>query len=116
MKYRSRFDIVGVLLESAARGATKTKLMYEAFLSHSQVEEYLDFLESKSLISLAQDKKHYLPTEKGLRFLAMYEKIKDAVAVMKEQAAPLETPASMSLNEPVKHPSRHRQAGGVVSA
>ena len=88
MKYRSRFDIVVALLQSAARGATKTKLMYEAFLSHSQVEEYLGFLQAKRLISLTEDNKHYLPTEKGLRFLDTYEKIKDVVSLMSEKAAP----------------------------
>jgi len=81
LRYRSRFDIVGELLQAAVRGATKTRLMYEAFLSHGQVEEYLGFLLSKKLISLGPDKKHYLPTEKGVRFLVMYDEIKDAVRV-----------------------------------
>jgi predicted transcriptional regulator len=81
LKYRSRFDIVGVMLQAAVRGATKTRLMYEAFLSHSQVEEYISFLLGKNLISLTADKKHYQPTERGLRFLSLYAEIKDAVTV-----------------------------------
>ncbi|MGH9917790.1 MAG: winged helix-turn-helix domain-containing protein [Nitrososphaerales archaeon] len=81
LKYRSRFEIVGVMLQAAVRGATKTRLMYEAFLSHSQAQEYISFLLGKKLISLAEDNKHYRPTEKGMRFLVMYAEMKDAVAV-----------------------------------
>jgi predicted transcriptional regulator len=88
MKYRSRFDIVGAMLQAAVGGATKTRLMYEAFLSHTQVDEYLGFLLGKRLISLAQDKKHYLPTEKGLRFLEMFAEIKDVVTVGHDKDVP----------------------------
>jgi predicted transcriptional regulator len=105
LKYRSRFDIVGVMLQAAVRGATKTRLMYEAFLSHSQVEEYLSFLLGKNLISLAADKKHYLPTEKGLRFLSMYAEIKDAVTIQTERTPPNskpESPESHDIGEVTK--------------
>ena len=42
MKYRSRSDIAGLLLD-AANGvrAAKTKLMYKAYLSFNQLREYL---------------------------------------------------------------------------
>jgi predicted transcriptional regulator len=39
MKYRSRTDIVGLILEGANGGATKTKIMYKAFLSNAQLRE-----------------------------------------------------------------------------
>ena len=87
MKYRSRVDIVATMLQSAVGGATKTKLMYSAFLSHSQVEEYLEFLLGKRLVSVAEDeaRKRFTPTEKGLRFLKLYDKIKDTVTVSEEE-------------------------------
>jgi len=45
MKYRSRSDIVGLLLDAAnGGGATKTKLMYRAYLSFNQLREYIIFL------------------------------------------------------------------------
>ena len=88
MKYRSRFDIVGAMLHAAVGGATKTRLMYEAFLSHAQVDEYLGFLLGKRLIALAQDKKHYHPTEKGLRFLAKFAEIEDVVTVERGPGVP----------------------------
>lgn len=83
MKYRSRFEIVAKMLQSAVGGATKTRLMYEGFLSHNQMSEYLEFMLHRKLIVLRDDKKHYVPTEKGLRFLEMYGQIKDAMSVGK---------------------------------
>ncbi len=45
MKYRSRSDIVGLLLDAAnGGGATKTKWMYKAYLSFNQLREYIIFL------------------------------------------------------------------------
>jgi predicted transcriptional regulator len=40
MKYRSRTDIVAMILDAANGGATKTKIMYKAYLSYAQLEEY----------------------------------------------------------------------------
>ena len=87
--------------------------MYDAFLSHSQVEEYLGFLLSKGLIAMSADKKHYLPTEKGIRFLSMYGKIKDEVALNKTQSIPPpEGPESLDnhgIDEVVQPPSPNRK-------
>ncbi|MFL6431808.1 MAG: winged helix-turn-helix domain-containing protein, partial [Nitrososphaeraceae archaeon] len=47
MKYRSRTDIVGLILEAANGGATKTRIMYKAFLSYAQLKEYLTVLLEK---------------------------------------------------------------------
>ena len=44
MKYRSRTEIVAMILEAANGGATKTKIMYKAFLSYAQLKEYLSVL------------------------------------------------------------------------
>ena len=41
MKYRSRTDIVALILEATKDGAAKTKIMYKAFLSYSQLKDYL---------------------------------------------------------------------------
>ncbi|MGA7008346.1 MAG: winged helix-turn-helix domain-containing protein [Nitrososphaeraceae archaeon] len=51
MKYRSRTDITGLILEAANGGATKTKIMYKAFLSFAQLKEYLAMLTQNGLIS-----------------------------------------------------------------
>jgi predicted transcriptional regulator len=51
MKYRSRSDIVGLILNAAnGGGATKTKLMYKAYQSFAQLREYLGLLVENGLI------------------------------------------------------------------
>ena len=41
MASRSRTEIVRDILDSANGGATKTKIMYTAFISYIQVHEYI---------------------------------------------------------------------------
>jgi predicted transcriptional regulator len=50
-------------------GATKTKLMYSAFISFNQLKEYLSLLAERGLIQY-EDGTHTLrTTEKGIHFL-----------------------------------------------
>lgn len=69
MKYRSRIDIVTAMLESTRNGSTKTKIMYRAYLSYSQLVEYLRYLEQNELLKYEEGTQLYRPTEKGFRFL-----------------------------------------------
>jgi predicted transcriptional regulator len=70
MKYRSRSDIVGLLLDAAnGGGATKTKLMYKAYLSFNQLREYLTLLVENGLIEYQEGMRTYRTTEKGIRLL-----------------------------------------------
>ena len=50
MKYRSRTEIVSMILEAANGGATKTRIMYKAFLSYAQLKEYLSVLIENNLL------------------------------------------------------------------
>jgi len=69
MKYRSRSDIVGLLLDAAnGGGATKTKLMYKAYLSFNQLREYLTLLVENGLIEYELGQT-YRTTEKQLLHL-----------------------------------------------
>lgn len=70
MKYRSRGEIVGLLLGAAnGGGATKTKLMYTAYLSFNQLREYLALLVENGLIEYEEGMRTYRTTEKGIRLL-----------------------------------------------
>ena len=62
-------------------GATKTKLMYSAFLSYAQIQEYLPFLKERQLISFEEKSAEYKLTEKGLRFLRVYDEISSIVSL-----------------------------------
>lgn len=69
MKYRSRTEIVSHILDAANGGTTKTKIMYKAFLSYSQLKEYLLLLVENDLL-LNEVDGSYRTTEKGIKFLA----------------------------------------------
>ena len=75
MKYRSRTEIVGNILEAANGGATKTKIMYRAFLSYGQLKEYLSVLIENNLIEYIDGTHKFKTTEKGLNYLKMHNEI-----------------------------------------
>jgi predicted transcriptional regulator len=80
MKYRSRTEIVGLILEAAnGGGATKTKIMYKAFLSFAQLREYLTMLQDNELIEYDGGKLAYRTTEKGMKLLELYENMSELV-------------------------------------
>jgi predicted transcriptional regulator len=81
MKYRSRSDIIGLILEAANGGATKTKIMYKAFLSFAQLREYLSMLSEKGLIEYQDGTQRYRTTEKGIRLLHIYNQMNDELVV-----------------------------------
>ena len=60
MGNRSRTEIVSNILDAANRRKTKTKIMYFAFLSYNQLNEYLSILIENNLIE-------YLDGTKTLR-------------------------------------------------
>ena len=76
MKYRSRTEIVSMRLDSSANGgATKTKIMYTAFLSYNQLREYLSVLIENNLIEYLGGTHKFKTTEKGLNYLKINEEI-----------------------------------------
>ena len=81
MKYRSRTDITGLILEAANGGATKTKIMYKAYLSFAQLKEYLSMLIEKDLIEYEEGLARYRTTEKGLRMLQMCNQINEELTI-----------------------------------
>jgi predicted transcriptional regulator len=75
MKYRSRTEIVSMILEAANGGATKTRIMYKAFLSYAQLKEYLSVLIENNLLEYLEANHGYKTTEKGFNFLKMHNEI-----------------------------------------
>ena len=68
MGNRSRTEIVSNILDAANGGTTKTKIMYSAFLSYSQLKEYLSVLIENNLIEYLDGTNKFKTTEKGLNF------------------------------------------------
>ena len=75
MKYRSRTEIVCNILDATNGEATKTKIMYTAFLSYGQLKEYLSVLVENNLIEYSDGTHKFKTTEKGLNYLKMYHEI-----------------------------------------
>jgi predicted transcriptional regulator len=85
MKYRSRIQIVAEILESITSIATttaadngkvtNTKIMYKAFLSYTQLKEYLDLLLRNDLIRYQENKGTFIITDKGMHLLELYNQL-----------------------------------------
>jgi predicted transcriptional regulator len=78
MKYRSRTEIVCNILDATnGGGATKTKIMYKAFLSYAQLKEYLSVLIENNLLEYSNGTQTFKTTEKGLNYIyiKMYSEI-----------------------------------------
>ena len=73
MKYRSRTDICSQILEAANGGTTKTRIMYNAYLSYAQLKEYLSVLTENGLLEYMEGENKYKTSEKGLQFMRAYE-------------------------------------------
>jgi len=75
MANRSRTEIVSNILDAANGRATKTKIMYIAFLSYNQLNEYLSLLIENNLVEYLDGTKTFKTTEKGLFFLKVHNEI-----------------------------------------
>jgi len=82
MKYRSKTEIVGNILDAAnGGGATKTKIMYKAFLSYAQLKEYLSVLTENNLLEYLDGTQTFKTTEKGLNFIKMHNEMGELLKV-----------------------------------
>ena len=85
MKYRSRTEIVAMILEIASQGARKTKIMYKAYLSYSQLNQYMSFLIENKLIECKLGAEIYTLTEKGRRLGQVCKELEDMIPLKKER-------------------------------
>ena len=75
MGNRSRTEIVSNILDAANGRTSKTKIMYIAFLSYNQLNEYVSILIENNLIEYLDGTQTYKTTEKGLNYLKMHNEI-----------------------------------------
>ena len=77
MKHRSETERIALILEaincnSNRRGESQTRIMYKAYLSHSQLKEYLSVLLEKGLIEYQKEDRLYTITQRGTHFIQIY--------------------------------------------
>lgn len=92
MVNRSTLNIASDVLKAANGGASKIKIMYGALLSYKQMKWYLNFLIEKGLLVI--DNKHgegqvFKTTEKGLKFLEIYNRLDEVIKEEEGQTAPI---------------------------
>ena len=75
MKYRGRTEIVSNILDAANGKATKTKIMYSAFLSYNQLKDYLSILIQNNLLEYLEGTRTFKTTEKGLNLLKIHNEM-----------------------------------------
>ncbi|MGI0045270.1 MAG: winged helix-turn-helix domain-containing protein [Nitrososphaeraceae archaeon] len=75
-KYRNRNEIIASILEAAKEvGISKTRIMFTAYLSYEQLNEYLNGLLEKELLTCDSHTRTYNITPKGSRFLELYSEL-----------------------------------------
>ncbi len=76
MKPRDRNEIFAAILNTSLTGDVRlTKIMYNSFLSYTQVVEYLQYLVEMQFLDYNGVAKSYRISVKGLRFLQLHEKM-----------------------------------------
>jgi predicted transcriptional regulator len=75
--YRSRTEIAATILDAANGGTTKTKIMYNAYLSYNQLKEYISILIENNLLEYLEGARTFRTTEKGLNFLTMHNEMEE---------------------------------------
>jgi len=78
-KYRNRIDIIAHLLNATHNGATKTKIMRRAMISYGQLRKYLQTMTENDLIAYESANRRFTITQKGYRFMKMYEDLSKLV-------------------------------------
>lgn len=80
VRNRSRLDVIAAILgELSLRKASKTRIMYGAFLSSTQMREYIPFLLSNGLLTKVEESVFRI-TEKGMHFLTLCDQLNNMIA------------------------------------
>jgi predicted transcriptional regulator len=79
--YRDRIGIISDILEVANwdGGASRTRIMYNANLSHDQMKHYLRVLTENYFLYYNLHTQRFKATEKGLKVIEAYKRIEDMV-------------------------------------
>jgi predicted transcriptional regulator len=87
MRHRSTIEIISLILKAAngGGGATKAKIMYDAFLSYNNLAPLLTFLTERGFLSYHLNTRTFKTTEKGLRFLEIYNQMIDVMKTHRNQ-------------------------------
>jgi predicted transcriptional regulator len=93
MKHRTTTTIIAEILDLASHRMSKSRIMYRAFLSHHQLQLYLQILTERGLIAKEENGNAYRTTERGMHFLVLYRQLEQFVPnLMQKRDGMLPTP------------------------
>jgi len=81
---RSDIEIIADMLKVGENGAGKTKIMYNANMSYSQIQKYIGYLISQGLIEkmeIGNPSVTYHVTDSGLRLLRLIDSVKEMLGL-----------------------------------
>lgn len=90
MHNRQKDEIMRDVLYSAQGGASITRIMFHAYLTHTQAKEYTQALVSNALLEQdieAASLRQFRTTPKGVEYLAAAERMSDMLAIETRRAA-----------------------------
>jgi predicted transcriptional regulator len=85
MKNRSRNDIATEILRIAQDGTMKTKIMYGAYLSTRQINDYLSSLIDNALLEYDNHMRIYKTTAKGIKFYTAFQEMNTLSTLVKKK-------------------------------
>jgi predicted transcriptional regulator len=77
LKHRTKEEIAALILEAIVNSnrPTPTIIMYKAYLGYVQLKAFLSSMLEKDLIEYNKQDRFYTITEKGMRFLQVYNQL-----------------------------------------
>jgi predicted transcriptional regulator len=87
MQKRQKDEILRDILDICNGGSQMSKIMFQGYLSHSQVKGYLNHLIANGFIQKDDIDKMYITTSKGLQYLEVVSKMRDMLPVATKRAA-----------------------------
>ena len=96
MKYETRIELIGQMLETAkdftdedlranGNAVSKLKSMYKRFSHYNGFVEHLSFLLENDLLAYRKYERRYRITERGLRFLRLYVELRQMISSRQQQ-------------------------------
>ena len=88
-KNRSRLDVIAAILKViSGREASKTRIMYGAYVSYAQIREYMPTMLEIGLLKASNEQQSlYRIKERGLRFLELYDGLNEMIPIDKRDWA-----------------------------
>lgn len=82
VRNRSRLDVIAAILRVLNdKDASKTRIMYGAYVSYAQIRGYIPSMLASGLLTITNGQHLvYRIKERGIRFLQLYERLNEMIA------------------------------------